>query len=160
MAYHRRHHGHHSYHRRNPSFQSYLAVLPTVGYAIVGGVATAMLPSLVFGPKAVIGGVGYLAGAGAAIALSWAGHAILGARAGDGILIGGFLKVALDIVGDLTGKRLGGFSSLKGYGPLPYVLPSSTPGISYQLPASGAVTSAPAAGGGLGIHRGRSKFAA
>jgi hypothetical protein len=158
MAHHR--HKHHYFRRRhNPD---YTGAAVKALWGVAGGVATATVPGMILGSKA--GGItGYIAAGATALAAGWAGHKFFSAEAGEGLLTGGLIAVAGMVIGDLTGKRLVSFSPLKGYGPLSYPLPTSMPGISYQLPASGAVTSAQApvrVVNGMGIYRGRSKFAA
>jgi hypothetical protein len=155
-----KHHGKHHYYRRrhNPD---YTGAAVKALWGVAGGVATATIPDLFLGKQAR-GPMGYIAAGATALAAGWAGHQFFGASAGEGMLTGGLIAVAGMVIGDLTGKRLVSFSPLRGYAPLSFPLPTSTPGISYQLPASGAVTSpAPIkVTNGMGLYRGRSKFAA
>lgn len=147
--------------RRNPGVVStFTSVLPVAGYAIAGAVATAAIPDMILG-KNNSGVVGYAADAATAVALSMIGGATLGGNARDGLLIGGAVRVVSRLIGDLMGRQILTVSPLRGmrgYGPLDFVLPSATRGLSYRLPAAVA----PVVAAGVGNYRnfrGRSKFA-
>lgn len=154
--------------RHNPLPLATNEILPTVGGAIVGGVATSYVPSLVLGSY----DTGFP---------GWAGNlavAILGAIAlakyrsvALGWFIGGLTAMGGRIIDDLTGKQLVSYqmpTALSSYYGSSYVpLPATTSRVPMALPAApaGAIAAgnASAARGytGLGWNpRFSSRFAA
>ena len=114
------------YHRRrNPGLASVKEVLPIAGWAIAGGVgsstAVAYLPA-----QFSAGWMGVLATAGVALALSMLGGKFAGAKAEQGILIGGIVAAGGRAANLLLGKNIVAFTSLKGYGPYQFPLPSTS----------------------------------
>lgn len=127
--------------RRNPGLGQLKATLPTALWAIGGGAGASTIPG--FLPATFSAGwMGVLTIAGGALLLSMAAEKVGGTKAGEGVLIGGLVAAGLRAITLATGKSFGGFTSLRGYGPYSFPLPSTTGSGPLQLPASVAANGA------------------
>jgi hypothetical protein len=106
-----RHHRHHNpffgytrrrHHHRNPFDTGTMA---TAAWALAGGVGASAVPAMVL-PSMSTGWAGVAATGVAAVALGWVGEKFVGAKAGEGLLIGGLVATGGKLIAQLLGKNL------------------------------------------------------
>jgi len=106
---HRRHHR-----RHNPFLSVPLTDLVALtGWAVVGMAGTRIIPQMVL-PNYNSGIAGYGLNAVTAIGLSWLGGKFGGARAAQGLLVGGMVGLATRILTDMLGSTQAGAWGLSG----------------------------------------------
>jgi hypothetical protein len=93
----RRRHRHH-----NPLDQNTMA---TAAWALAGGVGASWLPATIM-PSMSSGWSGVFATGVAAVAIGWAGEKFISPRAGQGLMIGGFVATGGKLIAQLLGKNL------------------------------------------------------
>lgn len=113
MVYVRARH-HRRFRRHNPFLSVPLGELVTLtGWAVAGMAGTRILPQMVL-PSYNSGITGYGLNAATAIGLSWLGGKFAGARAAQGLLIGGMVGLATRILTDMLGSSQAGAWGLSG----------------------------------------------
>jgi hypothetical protein len=169
MAYRRRHH--HRHHRRNPLGISG-GLVKEAAFVAGGAVAAAALPGMV-APSFSTGWAGVAATAAAAIGAGFVGRMIGGPSGGADMLKGGLAITVLKAL-NLVGIRTPGLGL---YAPSWFGIPTASsqylqagqgnqPGfnrgggtIVFPGPGGVPMVATPAAGGRLGYHRFRSRYA-
>lgn len=134
---------HHHRRHRNPLDSG---TVVTAAWALGGGVLATWIPATVL-PSMSAGWTGVLATGAAAVAIGWAGGKFLGARAGDGLMIGGLVAFGGKAIAQLMGKNLVSFMgqyTTTWFGP-----PYNSTGVLQTTPNPMAAL-APAAGSGGG----------
>jgi len=101
MAHRYKIHHHHRRHR-NPLDSG---TMVTAAWALGGGVLATWVPATLL-PSMNSGWTGVLATGVTAVAAGWAGGKFLGARAGDGLMIGGLVAFGGKVIAQLMGTNL------------------------------------------------------
>lgn len=168
---HQKHHHHYRRHRRNP-FGISAGVVKDAAYTAAGALGSLWLSGMI--PALSSGWTGVAATAGAAVAVSFAGKMVGGARAADEMLKGGLTATIIKAL------HQAGFASSVGlglYAPSWFGVPTASSQylqasqanlgpyrrgagtIFFPGPGAPALPAAPAGVSGMGFHRFRSRYA-